>query len=113
MTDRQKEAMTILLEVPGITARFFAKRFWPDNDMHLRPKNGGNGSQKGKGAWLAAGSYMGKLIKKGMVRHTRNYGYELTAQGIKELKEEICKDNEKGLSEWVHLSTQNKGNANA
>jgi hypothetical protein len=89
MTDREREALTILREFPGIRATAFAKKFWPGHDMLLRPKNGGNGSQKGKGAWLAAGSYIAKLSKKGWVRHLWDTGgYMLTEKGKEALKGE-------------------------
>lgn len=87
MTDRQREALTILREFPGIRATAFAGKFWPDNDMHTRSKNGGNGNQRGKGAWLAAGSYIARLSKKGWVgHHFGTGGYMLTEKGKKELQ---------------------------
>ncbi len=78
-----------------------AERLWPDNPMHRRSYNGGHGSQTGKGAWLFAGSYVGKLIKKGWVwrDHDRwrdhktgqiKYGathYKLTRAGRDALKQ--------------------------
>jgi hypothetical protein len=68
--------------------RGFAEKMWPDSLMHHRSKNG----VVGTGAWLCAGSYMGRLAKLGVVvkDHRRN-GFYITYKG-----KELLKQNENG-----------------
>lgn len=40
---------------------------WPDSLMHTRVSNQGNGATRGKAAWLCGGSYIAKLVIKGLV----------------------------------------------
>ena len=67
MTPTQAATLTLIRDIPGIQAGRIAERLWPDNPMHRRHYNTGEGACVGKGAWLFAGSYVGKLIKKGWV----------------------------------------------
>lgn len=87
LTVAQQKALTILKDTDmfkGMSASQFADRMWGDTDttMFTSVSNTGNGATTGKAAWLCAGSYMGKLIKKGWVEHTHNFrGYYLTPKG--------------------------------
>lgn len=98
MTKRQREALEILERVgpEGISPRGFGLTFWPDSDMHKKHSNNTYGAQVGKAGWLAAGSYLGKLRKKGWARYggweLRNYC--ITKEGRKALQLEREKDNE-------------------
>lgn len=65
--DRTLDALIIIRDNPKIDPRTFAGKFWPDALMHERRSRGGHGAQKGKGAWLAAGSFVAKLEKRGLV----------------------------------------------
>lgn len=80
ITKSEKKALHILAMVPDISARGFALKMWPESYMHTNHLACRNGVQRGKGAWLCAGSYLGKLIKKGLVVKTRN-GYQLSDDG--------------------------------
>lgn len=73
-----------------ISASEFAQKFWPDSNMHKKVSNQGHGATRGKAAWLCAGSYMGKLKDKGLVKDALwdKYGnyisgssYKLTEKG--------------------------------
>lgn len=69
---RMVEALKILRDKKPKSHSYFARLYWPDNLMHKRTSNAGNhGSRRGAGAWLSAGSYLGKLKKRGLV--SRNY----------------------------------------
>ncbi len=82
----------------GITAIELASKLYPDSVAWGKTYDGGNdrgsGSlgQQGKGIWLAVGSQVGKLRKKGFVRHyldgNKFRGYEITAHGLKEIEKE-------------------------
>lgn len=91
LTDFQKRAILVLGDHNDISARGFALAMWPDNYMHERHITGGTGIQRGKGAWLSAGSYLAKMAKRGWVgragRSTAD-GYVLTQEG-RELYREI------------------------
>lgn len=90
LTDKQAKALNILMELPGIRAEEFARRMWGDTktNMFTSRKNGGNGCQTGKAAWLCAGSYIGRLKKKGFARHNYEFtGYVITKEGKKALIE--------------------------
>lgn len=66
---RTIEALLILRDKKPQSFAEFAQLFWPDNFMHRRHTNcGTHGSRRGAGAWLAAGSYIAKLEKKGLVQ---------------------------------------------
>ena len=75
LTEFQAKVLTKIHDEPGIAARELSEYLWPDSIAHRRVYNTGtNGACRGKGAWLTAGSHVGKLIKKGWARH-RNTGY--------------------------------------
>lgn len=93
MTARQFEALKILHKTTydnPIRAREFAKKFWPDHNMHVKVLNTGNGACSGKAAWLSAGSYLAKLRKLGWVSGLTKYdgGYRITQKGINAFIEE-------------------------
>lgn len=89
LTPTQRRALEILRRNPSITANRFAMLFYTDTKSEYlleAVSNQGNGACAGKKAWLCAGSYLAKLIKKGLVtkRHPRNEGparFELTSKG--------------------------------
>ena len=89
MTDVQKKALLILKETnfeKGMSAAGFAKKMWPDSNMHTSSKNTGHGSCTGKAAWLCGGSYLAKLRKLGYVNSVwdisgYNNGYCITQKG--------------------------------
>ena len=93
MTERQLEALEILLVHPGLTAREFGYHFWPDHPMHKKSSNQGTGATTGKAGWLCAGGYLGRLRKKGWIRWAGYdcYQNELTALGRSKYREAIQK----------------------
>ena len=68
-SQRLIEALLILRDRKPKTHAAFALLYWPDNHMHTRRSNAGASgtARHGNGAWLAAGSYLGKLRKRGIV----------------------------------------------
>ena len=52
------------------TASEFARKMWPDSNMHVKVSNQGHGATAGKAAWLCGGSYLGRLAKMGLVRYS-------------------------------------------
>lgn len=94
LTIAQQKALTILSNTSRtntISARMFAEKMWGDTqtNMFTSSKNQGNGACRGKAAWLCAGSYLGKLIKKGWVialdEITGKYGFCITKEGTEAL----------------------------
>lgn len=79
LTKFQIKALTIIKNNPGIRARGLSKKLWPDSETHKRNYKSGYGTAIGKGAWLIAGSYVAKLIKKGWVKERA--GYQITTEG--------------------------------
>jgi hypothetical protein len=87
MSDSLKKALRILSNHPAITYSGFAEKMWPDNPMHQKASNGGHGSQRGKAAWLCAGSYLAKIQKKGYFYTLLNGEFRLTQLGKDALRE--------------------------
>lgn len=92
MTERRQQALKILKKYPRIRAAEFAKEFWPGHIMHMACSNQGNGACRGKKAWLQAGSFLGKLIRAGLVKSegtasnsNNRYEFSLTPAGEKAL----------------------------
>lgn len=101
MTDKKKinptpfmlKALSWIRDNKGVKPMKFAKHMWPNSGGYTRYYNQGNGACSGKGMWLTAGSYVGKLKKKGLVRNyfdplmPYNSGWALTSKGKEFLKE--------------------------
>lgn len=73
ITQNEYKALRILQKtgIEGITANGFAARYFtePKHEyLFTAVSNQGNGACAGKKAWLCAGSYLGRLVKKGLVR---------------------------------------------
>jgi len=89
LTAFQVKALNYLSTVERTTPRVFAEKMWPDSNMHSRSSNQGNGSCRGKAAWLSGGSYLRKLEKKGWVRWVVEFGhgtlYAINQEGRKVL----------------------------
>ena len=73
ITRNEHKALQILRQCgsEGITASGFAVRYFtePKHEyLFTAVSNQGNGACAGKKAWLCAGSYLGRLAKKGLVR---------------------------------------------
>lgn len=114
LTEFQIKALKAIYDQPGIRANQLSKILWPDSIAHRRSYNTGvSGACRGKGAWLMAGSHMGKLIKKGLVRHQYDHtwlgknrkgkdkgyaylpaGYRLTLEGRESLEAHIEEEKE-------------------
>lgn len=94
MTETQFKALTILKDTTwgkGYSAAGFAEKMWPDSNMHKSSKNTGNGSCRGKAAWLCGGSYLAKLRKKGWIAVYGEFlnRFYLSFDGRKALEEKI------------------------
>ena len=75
LTPKQAKALAILQDNPGCTANTFAALYFTEPSrefLFTAVSNQGNGACAGKKAWLCAGSLLGKLAKRGLVR--RDYG---------------------------------------
>lgn len=91
LTPKQAKALDILRNNPGCTANTFVALYFTDpsqESLFTAVSNQGNGACAGKKAWLCAGSLLGKLAKKGLVR--RDYGsgtgkFYLTSKGENKL----------------------------
>lgn len=97
LSKARRRALEILRDNPGVTAGRFGHLMWPDSEGHKHhTKCGNKGVSVGGGMNLAAGGFLGKLIRAGLVgcihdRHGRYVGlgeFHLTAEGRKALKEE-------------------------
>ena len=101
MTEAQKRALEIIRDnQPTMYAWRFSKLMWPDSDGHKRHYQcGPKGSTIGLGMAMAAGGYLGRLVKLGLVKRYYNYdsfrnkmGYQafyiLTKEGEEALKQE-------------------------
>lgn len=87
LTKAQFKALGILCNTAyfnEMSARNFAEAMWGDTDTNMfkSVKNTGNGACSGKAAWLCAGSYLGRLRKKGWIYSTIDpTGYYITTEG--------------------------------
>jgi len=82
--------LTILRKHGQLSATRFAELNWPKSECWQKSyKCGKNGSRRGTGMWLAAGSYLAKLAKAGYVNREHKYDgqrvFTITATGLKEL----------------------------
>lgn len=105
LADAQLKALNILRETTydkRISCRGFAKKMWPDSNMHTSSKNTGNGSCRGKAAWLCAGSYLAKLRKKGWANDHGHEGWYLTVEGRRIIRNYIIPIEKP----WDQLSTK-------
>jgi hypothetical protein len=84
LTKFQRNALILIRDNPGITARHFAESMWSKSRMHEK-----NEMIHGRSANLCAGSHLGKLRKKGWVDIFCVLGYN-TYQ-LTEFGEEILK----------------------
>ena len=64
---RTTEALRLIEKSKPRSFRLFGKLFWPDNLMHSRVTRCGNGSRRGAGSFLCAGSFLGRLRKSGLI----------------------------------------------
>lgn len=91
LTPKQAKALSILREHQGVTAHGFATLYFTDpsqETLFTAVSNQGNGACAGKKAWLCAGSLLGKLTKKGLVRRDFNSGtgrFYLTSKGEQQI----------------------------
>lgn len=69
LTDHQKKAILIIGQRGSVRPRQFARLFWPDSEGWQRhAKAGPHGVSQGGGMSLAAGGYLGKLRRKGLLK---------------------------------------------
>lgn len=98
LTRKSLRALRILREHPDITANVFAVHYFtaPEHRyLFTAVSNQGNGACAGKKAWLAAGSFLGRLARAGLVvnlppegRERRGpWKYRLTHLGEEALKQ--------------------------
>jgi hypothetical protein len=99
LTDSEKRALLIIGKNKNVRPGYFARLMWPDAAGWKRStKAGAKGITKGGGMRLAAGGYLGKLAKTGLIERNIskekalevNVVYRLSKAGIKiyqELKE--------------------------
>lgn len=87
LTERTLQALTIVAEHPGITPANFAHLMWPASEKWKHSvRCGVNGVSIGGGMRLAAGGYLGKLYRRGLIgtatpRTGVGVGYALSVAG--------------------------------
>lgn len=104
ITPATQRALEIVAKYPNIYPSFFARMMWPDSD-HLDEsyRAGPNASVRGRGLTRAAGGYLGRLRKRGLVyrgrkkaislRHGVRWfdgGYAITTEGERQLRAAIA-----------------------
>lgn len=102
LTLGQVRALEVIEAESVVRPREFAKIMWPESTGWMRSSRcGPNGVHRGGGMCLAAGGYLGKLSKLGLVRqqfrgmlHDED-GYALTEEGKKSLEESRKKEKAK------------------
>lgn len=93
LTLKEAKALRILKEHPCISAKAFACFFYTEPEhqyLFTACSKQGNGACRGKKAWLCAGSYLGRLRKKGYVQLrfiNDSFRYDLTSHGEQMLNE--------------------------
>ena len=95
LSTARRRALEILRDNPGVTASRFAHLMWPDAEGHKHhTKCGPKGVSVGGGMNLAAGGFLGKLVRAGLVVLTHpRYGtytglgeFYLTREGASALR---------------------------
>lgn len=89
ISDKTIQALKIIRDSEEISASDFALKMWPNSPKWKKVYNTGDGATSGKGMWLAAGSYLSKLRKAGLLwsGFSNIYWYRLSSDGRKVLKE--------------------------
>lgn len=92
LTRSQRRALIILRDHGPMMPRDFAEHMWPTSDgWHRYAKCGPKGVHQGGGMYRAAGAYLGKLCRLGLVEHARNSrwnGYLISKEGRQALRQE-------------------------
>lgn len=100
ITEKTYKALKVLENTSfsnPMTANSFALILWGEDEdkryLFTAVSNGGNGACAGKKAWLCAGSMLGRMAKKGLVKwYSRtlsgtNTGYCITNMGKRSVEE--------------------------
>ena len=100
VTEKTYKALKVLEStnpIKTMAANTFAVLMWGGDEdkkyLFTAVSNSGNGAAAGKKAWLCAGSYLGKLEKKKLVRWQPRVlgaccaGYTITQAGRNEIRE--------------------------
>lgn len=64
---RTIEALRLIEKAKPKSFRQFGELFWPNNLMHTRITRCGYGVRQGAGSFLCAGSFLGRLRRKGLI----------------------------------------------
>ena len=103
ITDKTARALSILRDA-CVTATEFAERMWPDSPGWKRVSNlGAHGASAGACMPYAAGGYLGRLRKRGLVEHDPTHGlYMIARAGTTALDEYVA-----SLEDWIVASRSN------
>lgn len=71
---RTIDALRLIEKSKPRSFRQFGELFWPNNPMHTRVTNCGNGARQGAGTFLCAGSFLARLKKEGLIIVHRREG---------------------------------------
>ncbi len=84
-------ALKIIQNNDVYRARRFAELMWPDSPCWAKVYNTGNGATRGKGMWLAGGSFLRKLQYSGLISiHYLKFGWEISlTQKAKQMLKEL------------------------
>jgi hypothetical protein len=88
------KALLIIKNHPEIHGpRDFARLMWPNSPAWRHYTKCGSGVHRGGGMYLAAGGFLGKLIRAGLIRQRLDqkwkYHYSLTDVGLAQLREAL------------------------
>lgn len=67
MSEAILKTLAIIIDRKDITPKYFAKKMWPDSPAWKNSHGCGNGSHKGGGMYQAAGGFLGKLRRTGLI----------------------------------------------
>jgi hypothetical protein len=84
------KALQIIKDAGAVSPKQFSHLMWPDAEGHGVPGSCGYGVAFGIGMWKAAGSFLGRLRRLGLIKNNNS----LSDKGLKTLKDD---KKEKGI----------------
>ncbi len=94
LTPTRRRALEIIRDYPGLAPREFGHKLWPDHlGWNRHTKCGPSGTSHGGGMNLAAGAFLGKLKKEGLVYvrytpHSYQSHHHISEKGLEALGED-------------------------
>ncbi len=86
LTEKTIKALRILRKHGDMRPARFAEKMWPNSEKWSHPvKCGTHGVHRGGGMYMAAGGYLGRLARRGLVIYVSDYRYRISVEGGTEL----------------------------